>query len=224
MKSRNVIAAVLGTIMALLAWNMLFFSPAGNDLSEAKDKRTTAESQSASLQSTLDRLLDLKKKQPQLTVERDFLSAKVPANPDLEVFIRAANDLSVESGLDWISIAPAEPAPGASGISEIRMTVQLAGGYYQVLDYLNRMEDMSRLVVLDSIQVNTGGTGGGEGSTEGTTPSASGAPTLSVNLTARMFTQAVDLSAPIIVAPPSTGGATTTSVAGATSSSAGGTN
>lgn len=221
MKTRGIVATVLVVIVILLVWNLMFFSPAGSDLDDARDRRDTAATQNATLESTLQRLLDLKERQPELMDERDRMSAKVPANADLEVFIRAANDLSVESGLDWISIAPTEPLPGPSGISEITMTIQLEGGYYQVLDYLNRMEDMSRLVVVDSIQVTAGGADG-EGSTSGTTPSASGAPTLSVNLTARMFTQATGLAAPITTVPPTS--APTATTVGATSSSAGGTN
>jgi Tfp pilus assembly protein PilO len=222
MKTRTLIASVLGLIVVLLAWNLLFFSPAGKDADTAKDREQVAATQNLTLENTLQRLLDLKKQQPQLMDDKDRLSAKVPTNADLEVFIRAANDLSVESGLDWISIAPTEPLPGASGVSEIKMTVQLEGGYYQVLDYLNRMEDMSRLVVVDSIQVSAGGESG-DGSTPDTTPSVSGAPTLSVNLTARMFTQATGLVAPITVAPAADPG-TSTTVGAVTSSSAGGTN
>jgi Tfp pilus assembly protein PilO len=221
MKSRAIIAGVLVLIVVLLAWNMLFFSPAGKDRDEAAEARDAAQSQQASLQSTLDRLLDLESRQPEFIEEQARLAGKIPAQPDLQVFIRAAYDLQVESGLDWISIAPTEPAPGPSGVSEIRMTVQLEGGYYQVLDYLNRLEDMSRLVVVDSIQVGAGATDGGEGSTDSTVPTSSGAPTLAVSLSARMFTQATDLSTPITLAPPDTGTETTATTAGATATSAG---
>ncbi len=203
MKSRAVLVAFLLLVVVLLAWNFLFFAPAGEEVTKAEDTKIAAIAQQDSLQNTLDRLEDLKSRQPELMDEKNRLSGRVPALPDLEVFIRAANDLSVESGLDWLQISPAEPVPAANGISEIRMSMQLEGGYYQVLDYLNRMEDMSRLVVVDTISVAVGGGAEGGGTTE-MVPSISGAPTLSVNLTARMFTQATGLSTPASTVPPST--------------------
>ncbi len=207
MKGRAVLAVVLGLVVVLLAWNMFFFAPAGNDLADAKDDRDLAETELAGLDARLESLRDLEEQQPEMVEEQARLGAMIPERPDLEVFIRAANDISVDSGIDWISVAPSEPAAGASGVSEIRMAIQLQGGYYQVQDYLNRLEDLSRLVVIDSIQVGTGVDATDE---QSIVPSAGGAPSLSVTLTARMFTQATGLvSAPVV--PDA--GATTTTVA-----------
>ena len=75
------------------------------------------------------------------------------------------------------------------------MQIVVSGGFFQVLDYLNRVETLDRLVVIDSIDMTTGAasTGSSSGSS-GTTPttaaSSSGAPLLTVTLNARMFTQA----------------------------------
>lgn len=226
MKSRVIIAAVLGLVVVLLAWNVLFYSPAGDDLDEARTDRDALVDQIDDLQAHLERLLDQQKNQPEVEAERARLAAMVPDAADLQVFIRSANKLSFDSGLDWISIAPSEPTPGSSGIAQINMTIQLEGGYYQVLDYLNRMEDLLRIVVIDSIQVSAGGSDPGGGSTATTAPaSVTGAPTLQVNLTARMFTlQQGVVATPTVPVEPG-GDATTTTVAGATTeTSAGGTN
>ncbi|MDQ3680733.1 MAG: type 4a pilus biogenesis protein PilO [Actinomycetota bacterium] len=75
--------------------------------------------------------------------------------------------------------------------AEIRLALQIRGGYFQVLDFLNRLDDLPRLVVNDSLTV-----------------SADQTARLTVGLTSRMFTRTV---------PPgyaSTGGGTATSPAG----------
>ena len=58
--------------------------------------------------------------------------------------------------------------------AEIRLTLQIRGGYFQVLDFLNRLDDLPRLVVNDSLTV-----------------SADQSARLTVGLTSRMFTRTV---------------------------------
>jgi Tfp pilus assembly protein PilO len=69
-------------------------------------------------------------------------------------------------------------APGAAGAgalpAEIRLALQIRGGYFQVLDFLNRLDDLSRLVVNDSLTVTS-----------------DESARLTVGLTGRMFTRTV---------------------------------
>jgi Tfp pilus assembly protein PilO len=70
------------------------------------------------------------------------------------------------------------PPSGTAGAgarpAEIRLTLQIRGGYFQVLDFLNRLDDLSRLVVNDSLTVT-----------------ADQNARLTVGLTSRMFTRTV---------------------------------
>ncbi len=67
------------------------------------------------------------------------------------------------------------PTPATSSLpAEVKLTLQIRGGYFQVLDFMNRLEDLSRLVVTDGLNVT-----------------ADQAARLTVSLTARMFTRAV---------------------------------
>lgn len=63
---------------------------------------------------------------------------------------------------------------GAARPAEIRLALQIRGGYFQVLDFLNRLDDLPRLVVNDSLSVTSD-------------PTAR----LTVSLTSRMFTRTV---------------------------------
>ncbi len=222
MRGRILIAAVLGLVVVLIAWNALFYGPAGKDLDEAKEQRDVAEREVDSLDARLKELrVDAENKPARLALKEE-LAAMIPELPQLESFIRAADDIRAETGVDWISVAPTEPTPSPTGISEIRMSIQLEGGFFQVQEYLKRLEDLSRLVVIDAIQISAGV----QADEDGGTPSLSGAPTLSVTLTARMFTQATGLITPANpVTTTTAGGASTTTVAGGTTpTSAGGDN
>lgn len=78
--------------------------------------------------------------------------------------------------------------PGAGALpAEIRLTLQIKGGYFQVLDFLNRLDDLPRLVVNDSLTV-----------------ASDQSAQLTVGLTSRMFTRTV----PPGYTPTATGGAT----------------
>jgi Tfp pilus assembly protein PilO len=71
--------------------------------------------------------------------------------------------------------SPATGTAGAGALpAEIRLTLQIRGGYFQVLDFLNRLDDLSRLVVNDSLTVTS-----------------DQSARLTVGLTSRMFTRTV---------------------------------
>ncbi len=205
MRTRIIAATVLGLVVVLLLWNQLLFSPAGKDVDKARQKRDDAEQQHIQLQAEKTRLEQSRQTQPAVQAQLAKLQAAIPASPDLEGFLRAAFSVKQKSGVDWVSIAPSLPSAGA-GPTEIKMTIVVKGGFFQVLDYLNRFEDpanMPRLVVIDGLDLSSGtatgsgtsGSSGSSGSSGGSTaPSTSGAPTLSVTVNARMFTQAAPAS------------------------------
>jgi len=68
------------------------------------------------------------------------------------------------------------PVAGGTGArpAEIKLTLQITGGYFQVLDFMNRLDDLPRLVVNDSLTVTS-----------------DQSAKLTVSLTSRMFTRTV---------------------------------
>jgi len=208
------IAAVLLGVVAL--WWVFLYSPRGAALSDVRDDVASADHERIGLDSTLARLEEIDANGPATDARLASLSEALPTNPDLAGFINGAHEIALDAGIDWISVAPAEPAviPGAP--PTIRLNIQIEGGFFQVLDYLNRLEDLDRLVIVDSINITTGGTGasGEGGATTPTTGSvaATGAPDLSVTLTARMFTLST-LSTPAATTPPASEGTTVTTTA-----------
>jgi Tfp pilus assembly protein PilO len=179
MKARGVIVGVLLTVVIVLVWNIAIFSPRGKTLSDAKKKTQAAQQIEPQLQSTLARLKQISKNGPEIAAQLDKLNAAVPVAPDLDGFLLSANQIAVMAGIDWLSVSPSVVQAGTDGASVIPLSVQIKGGFFQVLDYLNRLEDMSRLVIVDAINV-----------TASTASGSSGPPTLSVTLTGRMFTRA----------------------------------
>jgi Tfp pilus assembly protein PilO len=199
MKARAVALGVLVTVVVLLVWNLLIFAPKGRSLSSAKKDTQAAQQTGATLQATLTRLEDISKNGPAIAAQLDKLSAAVPAAPDLDGFILSANQIAVTSGIDWLAVSPTVAQAGNNGVSTIPLGIQIKGGFFQVLDYLNRFEDMGRLVIIDGINITNAQS----------SASSSGPPVLSVTLTARMFTRAAP--APVAGSAPATGSTSGTS-------------
>jgi len=118
--------------------------------------------------------------------------------------------------------APAAGAAGAAGAdvgataasspSAITVSLEAAGGYFQVLDFLNRLDDLPRVVVVDSLSLTSAeGAAGGEG--------AAAPQKLAMSITARMFTTAPPPAAE--GEADTTASTTTTAPSGATAGGAG---
>ena len=100
---------------------------------------------------------------------------------------------------------PATTAPAPAAPNAITLQLDVAGGYFQILDFLNRIDDVPRIVVVDSLDLGTEGAadaGTGVTSTD-----------LTATITARVFTGAAPAAA-----GTTTAGATTATTAPPSSS------
>lgn len=214
-------AAALGV---LVFWFIFLWSPQGSKISKAKERKVQAESEQQELQLRIARLKSLQQQEPQKRAQLEGLRVAIPDEPNLAQFILDANTAANVSGIQFLSISPSPPAaatgpagsapapattPAAAGArpAVINLQLSISGGYFQIVDFVNRLDGLSRLVVIDSLGLTAG-------------PQATASSTgLSVSITARMF---VREATPVAGAPGSTGtpvtpgGATTTTAPGAT--------
>lgn len=181
---------VLAAGFVVVLWYLMVFSGIRNDISDTEKKTAAAKRETSDLDRQKRTLQSLEDHGPELQSRLEQLRQAVPAQPDLASFIDAANAIGAEAGVTWVSVTPAPPTT-TGAVGTIQMSIEVNGGYFQVLDYLNKFEDLSRLVVTDTIDLTTeteaasGDTSASAGSTFGN----GGAPSLSATLTARMFTQ-----------------------------------
>ena len=180
MNRRTLLIAGGVSVAVLVLWYLLLWSPRKGELSDAKADRETAETERDTLAARVDRLKASQKDEPLKRAQVEALRTTVPDEPNLAAFILDTNDAAAKAGIDWISIAPSEPAPATPGAAistvaaaqtapaapaapaasaappaEIKLTMQITGGYFQVLDFLNRVNDMPRLVVTDGLNVTS---------------------------------------------------------------------
>lgn len=175
--NRRHLAMVSGAaLLVVVAWFALLWSPKGADLADAKERRSAAQSEVAQLQARLDRLTAAKRDSARLEAAANRVGAAVPATADLAGFLLATDDAARAAGVEFLTVTPSPVATSTSGgPSEIALTLSIKGRYGQVLGFLDRLLDLPRVVVVDSVDVSA---------EQGT----AGAPSLSVSLSGRIFT------------------------------------
>ena len=217
--NRRLLIPVGAGVAVVVLWFVALWGPQGSALSKERTRATTAEQQRATLRDQLTRLQQSKRDEPLKRSQLETLRVAVPDDPNLAQFILDANDAASRAGIDFLSIAPTPPsataqpaatattvagAAGAAGAAApvpIRIAMTISGGYFQVLDFVNRLDRLPRLVVVDSLTI-----GGGADPTR-----------LAVSMQARIFTTS---ARPVAGAAGGGGGApgstTTTTAPGAT--------
>jgi Tfp pilus assembly protein PilO len=198
MKSKNLIIGAVAGIVVLAVWYMFVLSPINSQKSKAHKATSAAEKDLQAAQAQLSHLQDLKARSKEIDAQVAKLRAAVPANPAIASFIRQMNQIAAQTQVTWQSVAPTQQSASAPGVvntagtTSIGLNIQVQGGVHEVLDYLDHMMAMPRVVVIDSLQVTPGNdpnSGTSTGGPVGDIFAGHGAPpTLTVQITARMFT------------------------------------
>lgn len=159
---RNLIVFVLVMIAVLAVWFLLIYSPQSNKIDEAKAAADSAEEQARKLNLEVQRLQALEKQAPQRRERAARADTAIPEEPQLAQFILQVQEAANASGVDWISVAPAPPAlAGAApaqgapvelqGVREVAISMNVEGGYFQVQDFITRIETLTRAVKVTAV-------------------------------------------------------------------------
>jgi Tfp pilus assembly protein PilO len=197
-KTKNIAVIILAVLLVTLLWHRVVYSSMGNQASKANQAAEDAEMQAKTLEAQVRALggLDAQRKNPSL----QELQNAIPEGPALASFLRAVDTVRVQSGVGFQSIVPNPPAPDG-GIASVNLGITVQGTYEQVRDYADRLESLSRLVVVDNVTMNAGAAADGATSEGGPTGNvfagAGAAPLVSLQLSARVFTS----QAPVVATP-----------------------
>ena len=210
MNRRALLFGAIGAVLMILLWYFLLWSPRQTEIQATQARTEAAEQQAANLEAEIQRLQEAQRDEPLKQARRAQLQAAAPDDPALGQFILDVNAAASASGIEFISISPSPPAAAeGGGLSSIGLNFAISGGYFQVLDFANRLTDLPRLVVIDSVSLTPA---------EGTR--------LAANLTGRMFTTATGIDATTTTtaapAPTTTAPAEATAPEGTTQTTSGG--
>lgn len=143
-------------VSLIAVWYLLVFNTQSGSLKKEQQRLTDLETKTKQLESTIARRQELRKREPQTRAALIEFKQNIPDTPDLAEFIWANYDIARQAGIRWSAIRPTVPTAPKTGTvqsAEIKMQISIDGGYFQMLDYLIRLEKLRRTVVVDTIQI-----------------------------------------------------------------------
>lgn len=196
---RGLLLGVLVALLLIVGWWFLLISPRNASIADAEDELQIAQEQEQRLRVQLNQLTEIDANAVLYSEAITRMSTLIPEQPLLDEFIEQIDALAARTGVDLVTLSPAVPTPDPeSDLRVISASVEIHGGFFDVLGFLFGLNDMERLVKVTSIAVTS-------------SSSESGATELTVSLQLEAYTLA-DL-VPIVEElpePPATPESTTT--------------
>ena len=173
-----VLAAIVAAVVVLAAV-VLLLMPRYSATSERREQLREAEQQEEALQAQLAELREARRQARALQRGLARLEAKVPPTADQPSLIRLLQAAADRAAVDLDSVLPGAPVTGTqAGVAAVPVQMILTGSFFQVEEFLFRLETLPRAMKVTSITVS---------------PAGEGFPELSLSLTAEVYT--TDVSA-----------------------------
>jgi Tfp pilus assembly protein PilO len=146
MKRTTLLLAILAAALIVALFYLLLFQPQRDALAEVEEQIAMQEQQQLTLERDLARLRSIREGAPEVESHLAASLAVIPREPALPAALRQLQLSADESGVTLQSVTTARPAQvtgAAEGLSSIAVTTQIQGSYFQLVDYLRRIEDPS---------------------------------------------------------------------------------
>ena len=195
-KMKNVAVIALAVLLVVFLWYRMVYSSMESQANKADQAAHDAKARTDSLQAQLSKLTGGSAKQK---ASADELNRAIPLTPELSNFLRSLQQVRDAAGIPaaFQTIQPSPPA-SVGGSTSISLTITVQGGYAQIIDYVNRLDKLKRMVLIDSVQMTAGAADGAVstgGAPTGQVFAGQGAPPqLSVQIGARLLTQAAPVA------------------------------
>ncbi len=226
MKRSTVLLVILGLLAVTAGWWMFVIGPRNDAISMAEDQLFTAEQQANQLRVRIQQLNDIKDQEISYLFAIGEMETSIPTEPEFDTFLEDLTFLAERVGVDIIALSATPPALSgaeeAAALFEIDLNLSLEGQFFEVLGFLFGLEEMERLIRVDTLALNpivvaeevtttTTTAAPDDSSTTSTSTSSTTTTTidvrsrpepglLSINLTASLFTR-TPIAVPAIIIP-----------------------
>lgn len=189
---QRIILVVGVTLLVVVLFGVFVLRPKISQVGQLRAQQREGGKKLEAAKLNLARLQAIKAEAMEIEKEQLKLNQRFPEDPDLPSLLVTLQDTANEAGIDFISISPGELAP-QEGYSELSLGISISGTFFDVVDFLYRLEGLSREVRVDSVDIGV-----------------SDYPELSASISAKAFTVggASQVSQPAQSQPPAEGGGT----------------
>lgn len=185
MKQWVAIAALASVALLAGGW-FLLVSPKRADAATLRAQAASQQQANQALKTQISVLKAQAKDLPKQQATLAAVAAKIPSNSAMPTLIRALNAAATDTGVELISMAPTAPSPVAAGpaaagtaapaggstaarvaarpassaavgsLQQIGVSLNVVGSYFQVAEYLDRLESLSRAFRVSALTLSPG--------------------------------------------------------------------
>jgi Tfp pilus assembly protein PilO len=220
-RRQELVLAAVGALLLLVAATLLLVRPTRQATATARADREAAIAESQSLRDQIKALEALKPNEAELKAKASEAKAEFPATPALPGLVDALQDSASLAGVELGTVAPTTPKASTVNpvLAEITTTVDVSGGYFEIQDFLVRLESLvkgsdparvaPRSVLIQSVNLASGSEGAA-GDSAAATANATAPDELKGNIVLTVFQMAQpsgSSSSPAAPATPTSQGA-----------------
>lgn len=174
---------VVGVLAVAATGWFLLISPKRSEAADVRSQAAQQVSANSALQTQIAMLKAQAKDLPKQQAKLAAVAAKIPDNPALPTLIRALTDAAERAGVELVSLSPTPPtavaapaataaaAPAATGaaaataakptgavgsLQSIGITLNVVGGYFQVEQFLDGVENLTRAMKVSGVSLAPG--------------------------------------------------------------------
>lgn len=151
---QKMIAVIAGIVVILVAIVVLLILPKSGELSTLETDLQTANAQVQQTKTLLAQLEQAKEGASLTQAELIALANQFPEKPELPSLVIELQDVSNAAGIRFERIGPAAPTELAgSQYSEIAITTRVSGNWSDILDFLRRVNRMTRSIRVTDVAI-----------------------------------------------------------------------
>ena len=188
MRRSALVLVIIGVVALTAVWWLTVVGGADERVAIAEDESASLRLQESQLGDLVVSLNDATERRPQYLQGLRTIEGSVPVQPQLDRFIEQLNQLAASTGVSLVAIGTSEPRPhvGEPPLDVLVIDLDLAveARFFDLLGFLFALEDLERLVVVDSLSVNPSGA-----RPDPDDPASFESDLLSVSLSATLYTR-----------------------------------
>jgi Tfp pilus assembly protein PilO len=143
MSRQAILVPVLALVLAIALWWMLLMSPQREQVTAFESDLAAVEAQGVALQSRITTLESMRGRAAQMESNIAALRSVVPTSDEIESALRQMQAAADDAGVVISQLATGRPTPVTAGVKlhQISLSMTAAGSYFQIVDFLRRLED-----------------------------------------------------------------------------------
>jgi Tfp pilus assembly protein PilO len=150
------IVALVVIAIAIAVFFLLVF-PKMKQVGRAQDDLETARDEQVTLETELARLQAVREDAPKIRRQVARFRKEVPPVADLPGMINQLQDAADVSNVDFFAVSPGTPAAATAGAAAvIPAQIQVIGGFFQVDEFLFRLETLPRAAKVVTVAITEG--------------------------------------------------------------------